>query len=54
MILNVFDMKGSTTGLATGERLDDILGEILDQFSDARRSRTLAAIDRKKCLGHGH
>ena len=52
LILNVFNMKGTAVGYATGQRLLDLFGQVADNFMDAAGCRRIAALDSQKGFGH--
>src|SRR5690606_13072963 len=53
LVLDVFYMEGAAAGLAAHERAHHRLGERGNDFADARRGRTLAAVDGEERLRHG-
>src|SRR5581483_1397586 len=54
LVLDILDVEGAPGGLPAHERLHDVAGKPGDQFTYARGSRTLAAVDGDERLGHGH
>ena len=54
MVLHIFDMEGTAARLTTRERLHHILGEVLYEFPNSCRCRSLASVDGQKSLGHGY
>src|SRR5450830_222953 len=52
LILHVFNMEGTATWVTAHQRAHHGSGQLLDQFTDARRGRALAAVDGQKRLGH--
>jgi len=54
LVLNVFYVQGAAAGLPTHESVDDQSGKPGDLLANARRSSSLATVDREESFGHGN
>ena len=52
LILDIFNVKGTASGLVSNQRTHDTAGHLLDQLADPGAGRTLSARDRQKGFGH--